>query len=130
MSEYVEHHYNQDAFLYRTSTLWPFKILSRNIGIFMESSRRSVLTAVIASTASGHVLVRNRHFLCHCVPISPPKYTGPGHPALVCPNPPAHAVFHLTPHPPQTSHRGDLIQVACVQAQRGGGGVGTWLIVL
>ena len=39
-------------FLYRTSILaqmWPFKILSRNVGIFMESSRRSVLTAIIAS---------------------------------------------------------------------------------
>ena len=29
--------------------------------------------------------------------------------------------FHSTPHPPQRSHRGDLIQVACVQARRGRG---------
>ena len=38
-------------------------------------------------------------------------------------NPPSSpsSVFHLTPHPPQTSHRGDLIEVACVQARRGRG---------
>ena len=49
VSEYVEQHFNQHAFSPILAQTWPFKILLQNVGIFMESSQRLVLTAIIAS---------------------------------------------------------------------------------
>ena len=93
VSEYVEQHYNRHAFSL------PDINIGSNVAIQNPIKKRWDIYGVITEigpyrrysvkTASGRVLVRNRRFLrCH-VPMSPPKYTGPGHPALVRPNPPA-----------------------------------------
>ena len=100
-------------FLYRTSilaqmVLGEWRISARKFFAYAMPTPpkpRPVVTEIdpyrrfSVKTASGRVLVRNRRFLRRRVPISPPEYTGPGHPALVRQNPPAHLPRHSTrPH--------------------------------
>ena len=103
VSEYVEQHYNRHAFSL------PDIDIGSNVAIQNPITKRWDIYGVVTEigpyrrysvkTASGRVLVRNRRFLRRRVPISPPEYTGRGHPALVRPNPSAHLPRRSTrPH--------------------------------
>ena len=118
----MEKHYNQHAYSL------PDINIGSNVAIQNPITKRWDIYGVVTEigpyscyhikTASGHVLVRNRHFLRRCVPISPHEYSGEP------PSSPPSSAFHSISHSAQTSHRGDLIQVACVQAQQGRGRCG------